>query len=85
MELAWVVQHHLDGALVLVELVTLALLTPARSPRASMDSGHLLRAVLVVMTFILPLAVAVSIVVSALDGCRLGLPLQPARIWRTPL
>jgi hypothetical protein len=72
-ELAWLIQHHLDGVLVLVELISLALLTLACNPRASLDCGHLLRAILVVMTLVFPLAVAVIVVVPTLAGCQLGL------------
>jgi hypothetical protein len=72
-ELTGLVQYHLDGVLVLVELIPLALLTPARSPRASLDNAHLLRAILVVVKLVSPLAVAISVVMSALAGCRLGL------------
>jgi hypothetical protein len=67
-ELAWLVQHHLDGVLVFVELVALAPLTPARSPQASLDCGHLLQALLVVMALVFPLAVTVAVVMPVLAG-----------------
>jgi hypothetical protein len=67
------VQHHLDGVLIFVELVALAPLAPARSPRVSLDCNHLLRVILVVVTLIFPLAMTVAIVMPALAGCRLGL------------
>jgi hypothetical protein len=65
-ELAWLVQHHLDGVLVFVELVALAPLTPARSPRASLDYGHLLQAVLVIMALVFPLAMTIAVVMPIL-------------------
>jgi hypothetical protein len=74
MKLAWLVQHHLDGVLVFVELVTFLNLAPARNPWASLDCGHLLRAILVVMTLMFPLVVTVSVIMPALAECRLGLP-----------
>jgi hypothetical protein len=73
MKLTGLIQHHLDGVFVLAELVSFALLASARSPRASLDSSHLLGAVLVVMTLIFPLFMAIMVVMSALVGCRLGL------------
>jgi hypothetical protein len=72
-ELIGLIQHHLDGVLVLAELVSFALLDSTRSPRASLDSNHLLGTILVVVTLVFPLAMAVTIVVYALAGCRLGL------------
>jgi hypothetical protein len=73
MELTRLIQHHLDGVLVLVELVSLALLASARSPRASLDSSHLLGSILVVVMLVLSLAMEITIVMSVLAGCRLGL------------
>jgi hypothetical protein len=72
-KLTGLIQHHLDGVLVLAELVSVVLLASAHSPWASLDSCHLLGAVLVVMTLVLPLAVAITVMMSALAGCRLGL------------
>jgi hypothetical protein len=73
MELSWLVQHHLDGVLLLVELVTFVSLAATRSPRASLDGGHLLQAIPVVMALVFPLDVAIAVVVPALAGSRLGL------------
>jgi hypothetical protein len=78
MELAGLIQHHLNGVLVLAELVFFVLLASTRSPRASFYSGHLLGAVLVVMALIFPLAVPITVVMSSLAGCRLRL----ASGWR---
>jgi hypothetical protein len=72
MELTRLIHHHLDGVLVLVELVPLALLASARSPWASLDNSHLLGAILVVVTLVLPLAMAITVVMSAFE-CQLGL------------
>jgi hypothetical protein len=72
-ELIGLIQHHLDGALILVELISLALLTSTRSPRASLNSGHLLGAILVVVTLIFPLAMAITVMMTTLAGCQLGL------------
>jgi hypothetical protein len=72
-ELIGLIQHHLDGVLVLVELVSLTLLASAHSPRASLDSGYLLGAVLVVMTLVLTLVVVITVMMPALAGCRLVL------------
>jgi hypothetical protein len=68
------VQHHLDDVLVLVELVTFAPLAATHSPRASLDCGHLLRAILLLVTLVFPLAVTVVVMMPALARCRLGLP-----------
>jgi hypothetical protein len=38
-----------------------------------LDSNHLLGAILVVMALVLPLAMAIAVVVSALARCQLGL------------
>jgi hypothetical protein len=73
MELTGLIQHHLDGVLVLAEFVTFALLASARSPWASLNSSHLLGAILVVTAFIFPLAMSITIVMSSLTGCRLRL------------
>jgi hypothetical protein len=73
MELAGLIQHRLDGVLVLAEFVFFALLAFTRSPRASLNSGHLLGAVLVVVALIFPLAVLITVVMSSLTGSRLRL------------
>jgi hypothetical protein len=78
MELAGLIQHHLDGVLILAEFVSFALLASTRSPRGSLNSGHLLGAVLVVTALIFPLAVPITVVMSSLAGCRLRL----ASGWR---
>jgi hypothetical protein len=73
MELTGLIQHHLDSVLVLAEFVPFALLASTRSPRASLNNGHLLGAVLVVTTLFFPLAVSITVVMSSLAGCRLRL------------
>jgi hypothetical protein len=78
MELAGLIQHHLDGVLVLAEFVPFALLASTRSPRASLNSSYLLGAVLVVTALVFPLAVSIMVVMSPLAGCRLRL----ASGWR---
>jgi hypothetical protein len=72
-ELARLIQHHLDGVLVLAELVSFVFLTSTRSPRASLNNSHLLGTVFVVMTLVLPLAMTIMVVMSALAECRLRL------------
>jgi hypothetical protein len=73
MELIGLIQHHLDGVLVLAKFVSFEFLASTRSPRASLNSGHLLGAVFVVTALIFPLAMLIMVVMSFLAGCRLRL------------
>jgi hypothetical protein len=78
MEFAGLIQHHLDGVLVLAEFVPFALLASTRSPQASLNNSYLLEAVLVVTVLVFPLAVSITVVMSSLAGCQLRL----ASDWR---
>jgi hypothetical protein len=73
MELTGLIQHHPDGVLVLAKFVAFALLASARSPWASLNSSHLLGAILVVTAFVFPLAMSIIIVMSSLTSYRLRL------------
>jgi hypothetical protein len=73
MELIGLIQHHLDGVLVLAKLVTFVLLASTCSPRASLNSSHLLGAILVVTVFVFPLAMSIMIVMFSSTDCRLRL------------
>jgi hypothetical protein len=73
MELAGLIQHHLDGVLILAEFVPFAFLASTHSPGASLNRSYLLGAVLVVTAFVLPLAMSIMVVMSSLAGCRLRL------------
>jgi hypothetical protein len=68
MELAGLIQHHLDGVLIFAEFVPFAFLASTRSPGASLNSSYLLGAVLVVTAFVLPLVVSITVVMSSLAG-----------------
>jgi hypothetical protein len=83
MELARLIQHHLDGVLVFVELVSFALLTSTRSPWASLNNSYLLRTILVVAALVLPFSMSITVVMSSLAGCRLRL--APGWRWLNAL
>jgi hypothetical protein len=73
MEFAGLIQHHLNGVLVLAKFIPFALLAATHSPRASLNSCHLLRVVLVVMALHFPFAMPIVVVMSSLTRCRLRL------------